>query len=314
MRFHEVPDRKLSTLKVSPFVIHANLDCEARWAGGGLPGKVSTRVSYYAALTAALAPEGAEVEVWVPAAIDGTRLAFPVAMRVGAPPRADLVWAASDAKAANDRRLARTLAAEHELGVPGARVITSVGELDLVGPWVAKAPWTTAGRDRCHGDGPPSDELRTRLGRLLARFGALVVEPWLPRVLDIGVCATVHADGTVTAHAPHGLVTDARGTFLGIDLAPPPLTELECARLAAFVAAIGPRLGYVGPVAVDAFVTAERRLCVCEINARYSFGWVARAMQRRHGTARLGFGAPPAGATALIAPGPVDDGVTAWIA
>jgi len=35
---------------VTPFVVHANLDCEAAWAGAPLPPAVARRVSYYAAL------------------------------------------------------------------------------------------------------------------------------------------------------------------------------------------------------------------------------------------------------------------------
>ena len=291
-------------------VIHANLDAEARWAGGSLPAAVATRVSYYAALTAALAPDNAEVEVWAPAAIDAARLAFPVTMRVGAPPRADLVWAPDAAKAANDRRLATALAAEHGIGVPGARLIKSADEVTLDGPWVAKAPWTTAGRDRCHGEGAPTDEQRTRLTRLLAAHGALVLEPWLPRAFDVGVCAmAMPALGEVAA--PHGLITDARGTFLGIDLAPPPLADLDRKRLVQFVDGVRTRIPYAGPIAVDAFVTTDGRLCVCEINARFSFGWVARALGRRHGITRLGFSTPPAGARVLIEP--AGDGVAAWI-
>ncbi len=314
MWFPAVPDRKLRKLKPSPaFVIHANLDAEARWAGGSLPAAVATRVSYYAALTAALAPAGAEVEVWAPAAVDASRILLPVTMRVGTPPRADLMWAQTGAKAANDRRFATALAAEYGIGVPGARTITSDDEIDLAGPWVAKAPWTSAGRDRTFGDGAPSAEQRTRLARLLERYGELVLEPWLPRIVDAGVCAAIDARGAVSAEEPHGLVSDARGTFLGIDLAAPALEADERARLFRFARANGARLGYTGPLAIDAFVAGpQRTLCVCEINARYSFGWIARALQRCFGTTRLGFSAPPPGARVLIAP--VGDGITAWIA
>nr|MBA3819244.1 hypothetical protein [Deltaproteobacteria bacterium] len=51
---------------------------------------------------------------------------------------------------------------------------------------------------------------------------------------------------------------------------------------------------------------------LCEINARYSFGWIARGFAARTGATRLGFGAPPPGATELITP--AADGVTAWLA
>jgi hypothetical protein len=221
-----------------------------------------------------------------------------------------------DAKPANDRRLALAVGA-----LPGARAITSIDELALAGPWVAKVPWTAAGRDRARGEGPPSPELRTRLSRLLAAAGALVVEPWCARILDVGTCATVDASGAVTAEPPHGLLVDARGNFLGIDLAPPPLAPAERALLDERVAAAGAaiaRTGYTGPFAVDAFAYvdgagARRFHAPCEINARTTFGWIARAYGKRLGATRLGLaGEPPPGARVLIAP--AADGVTAWIA
>jgi hypothetical protein len=306
------------------FVVHANLDCEAVWAGAPLPPAVATRISYYAALLAALAPHGAEVEVWAPAAVEQDRIRSPgpwraPAMRVGAPPRADVAWADPAAAAANDRRLALAVAAAHGAALPGQRTIASVDEIDLPGPWVCKAPWTAAGRDRCRGAGPPTAAQRARLERLLARSGALVLEPWCERIVDAGACARVGADGAVVAHPPHTLIADARGGFLGIDLAPPALEAEERARLAELVAAAGAalaRLGYAGPFAVDAFAyrDGERRRFrpLCEINARLSFGWIARALAARLGTRRLGFGPAPPGARVLI--DPAGDGITAWCA
>ncbi len=297
------------------FAIEANLDVEARWAGQPLPPAIATRISYYAALAAALAPEEA-CEVWAPAPVDAHRIALPVTMRSGrlAAP-ADLAWASADARAVNDRRVAMQLAGAHGIGVPEACAITDVAELVMDGPWVAKGLWTSAGRDRCHGRGALAPDQRTRIARLLERFGALVVEPWLPRTFDVGVCAWI-GPSDVRIEAPHGILADARGTFLGIDLVPPPLFPAEVERLTGFVAAAGAHLrtlGYQGPIAVDAFVAGtERMLCVCEINARYSFGWVARGLARRYGATRLGFSAAPTGARVLIAPG--GDGVTAWIA
>ena len=307
------------------FTVHANLDCEARWAGVALPAKVEHRISLLGALVAALAPPDAEtVEVWAPAAVDAARLLAapdwrPPVMRAGTPPRADLAWADPRARAVNDRRLALRIAATHDVALPGARTITSVDDVTVPGRWVTKAPWTAAGRDRCHGDGAPTLEQRTRIGRLLAVFGELVLEPWCERIVDAGVCATVDANALVTAHPPHGLLVDSRGSFLGIDLAPPALEAAERAQLATVVAAAGAELaanGYAGPFAVDAFAYrdasgARRFHPLCEINARFSFGWIARALQRRFGTTRLGFGDAPPGATTLIAP--ADDRITAWI-
>jgi hypothetical protein len=143
---------------------------------------------------------------------------------------------------------------------------------------------------------------------LLARCGALVVEPWLPRTLDLGVTARVDS-GRVTAAAPHTLLCDGRGAFLGIDLAEPPLERAHREQLDRTVEAAGAALagiGYEGPFTVDAFVHPGG-LHVCEVNARHTFGHVARAI----GARVLGFSPPPPGARVLIAPVPGDPS-TAW--
>lgn len=297
------------------FVIDANLDCEATWSGLALPGAVRARISMYGALVAELAPR-ASIELWTPAPIDRGRWrgGGMIAFKTGRPARADLRWADPAAKAANDRRLARAVDV-----LPGSFVVEPGAALaDAAWPasWIAKAVWSAAGRDRCRGDGPPTAEQHTRLTRLLAG-GPLVVEPWCERVLDVGVCATVSAEGVV-AEAPHGVIVDRRGGFLGIDLAAPALEPGERAELAARVERAGEVLrgvGYLGPFGLDAFVHVTggaRALHVCEINARYTFGWVARAFARRTGCTRLGFGSPPARSTILIEDR--EDHVTAWIA
>lgn len=282
-------------------VVHANLDIEATWAGQPLPRRVLARISAAGALMCAFGDE-----VWTPAPVDPARLAMRVALRTGAPPRADVAWAQPGAKAANDRRLAQRVCA-----LPGARVATTLDALAAMpAPWVAKAPWTAAGRDRVRG--PLDAETTRHAARLLARHGALVVEPWCDRLLDFGVCATVDATGRVTAEAPHGLLVDARGGFLGIDLAAPALTTAERDRVEAAVHAAGAAIaatGYAGRFATDGFVWGDRVLHpVCEINARHTFGWVARAL----GARRLGFGAPPAAARVLVRPTD-DDPTCAWI-
>jgi len=314
-----------------------NLDCEARWAGIALSEAVRRRISLYAALFVACAPDragdGAPHELWVPARVDPARLLAhprwtpPILRTTEPPPRAfELAWADPAARSANDR--SRTLAIAQALGValPGACVVASLAELDVhvAGfanrPWVCKARWTAAGRDRAHGTGAViAGELRVRLGRMFERFGPLVFEPWLDRVADLGVCGEIEPSGAVTIAAPHRLRTDPRGGFLGIELAPvvdPALAEPlhDTARAAA--AMLAEQTGYRGAFAIDAFVYrdsgAQHLHPLCELNARHTFGWIARALARRLGIQRLGFDAPPPGATVLIAPG--DDRVTAWCA
>jgi hypothetical protein len=329
--------------------ILGNLDCEARWANVALPATVQQRISLYAALLAAFSDE--RCDIWAPAAVDASRLVaargwVPPTMHV-APPgpsrpdpsrpdpsridtsRADssrtsgpydLVWADPTAREANDRATAFAIAERLGIALPGARLVGSLAELDaaasaIPGPWVAKARWTSAGRDRAQGTGAPAGELRARVTALLARFGSLVIEPWLERLVDVGICGTIGPGGVELA-APHGLLTTSRGGFLGIDTAPPALEHAERAELERVAHAAAAALPYRGPFTIDAFVytrDGERRLhALCEINARHTFGGVARALARRLGIQRLGFGEPPAGVTLLIAPGP--DHVVAWCA
>lgn len=310
-------------------IILANLDCEARWGGGALPQRVARRVSSASALLAALAPEGEPVEIYAPAAVDAARIAIPgVTLRVGIPERWDLAWADPDAKDVNDRRHVLALRDELGLALPGAHVVASLAELERCiattpagAPWVCKAPWTAAGRDRAHGSGSQvTGELRTYIGRMLERFGALVVEPWLDRVLDFGVCGHVDAAGDVRVEPAHTLLSSARGVFIGIDLQPPLFADAdrELAQHTAEQCGLWlHRRGYAGPFAIDGFVYRDERgshvlHALCELNARHTFGHVARALAMRLGTCVLGFGAPPAGARVLVA-ATDDDPVTAWV-
>jgi hypothetical protein len=308
-------------------IIWANLDCEARWGGGSLPQTAAHRVSAASALLAGLAPEGVPVEIYAPAPIDAARIKLPnVVMRAGNPERWDLSWADPNAKAANDRRVALAVTEQLEVVLPGARAVTSLAELDAhlaaLAPsaWVCKAPWTAAGRDRAHGEGSTlAGEQRVYVGRMLERFGALLFEPWLDRVFDLGVCAQLASDGSITAEPPHTLLSDARGGFTGIDLAEPALRDDDRHLLATTVSAAGSALhclGYAGPFTVDAFVYRDGDAHVlhplCELNARHTFGHVARGLHARFGTRSLGFGTPPPGARVLVEPGDGDP-TTAWV-
>jgi len=308
-------------------IVWANLDCETRWGGRALPAHVARRVSAASSLLAALAPEGEPVEIYAPAVIDPERVMLPnVTMRVGNPARWDLAWADPNAKAANDRRVALALTQQLGVTLRGARVISSLAELDAhlvaIGAtrWVCKAPWTAAGRDRAHGEGTTvTGELRVYVGRLIERFGAVMFEPWLDRVLDVGVCAQIQPDGHVIAQPPHTLLSDPRGAFLGIDLAEPELHADDRELLDESIDAAGAalyRLGYTGPFTADAFVYRDGDARVlhplCELNARHTFGHVARALAARLGTRVLGFGTPPPGAHVLVAASG-DDPVTAWV-
>lgn len=332
-------------------MIVANLDCEVAWANGpALPGAVAARLALLATTLRIFGRDGDVL--WLPAPVHATwrpagdtgpapRLVWGAA----ATSRPDDIRWADDARVApadraavartvNDRRFAAALATELGVALPGACVIGSVDELAAhlaaggagaspTGAWVCKALWTAAGRDRVRRTGDVLDDAtRTRLARLLAVHGALVFEPWMARTLDVGQGGRVSDDG-ISLLPPHRGVVDDSGVIRGIvvdDGAGAALEPAERALLADTARRAGQALsaaGYRGPFVVDAFVHEHqgRRTFhpLCELNARLTFGLVARAWADRRGASlMLGLGGPlPAGGTPLV----VDENKTpvAWV-
>src|ERR1051325_2414859 len=110
----------------------------ARGPGVALPDAVQRRISLYAALFAACAPDDRH-DLWVPAAIDPARLlAHPgwtpptvhVNGSASGTPAFDLAWADAAAAAANDRSATLSIARELAVALPGADVVVSLDELD----------------------------------------------------------------------------------------------------------------------------------------------------------------------------------------
>jgi len=234
------------------------------------------------------------------------------------------------ARRANDRRLAHAIATQLGAVPDGVAIVESIDELAArlpaacvaspTGAWVAKATICAAGRDRVRRRGAELDvATRVRLERLLARGGALVLEPWLDRSADLGQPGRVHEDGSIVLVAPHRLHCDDHGGFRGIAIGDDPVVAEHAGALEAAGGAAGAALaalGYRGPFVVDGFVHGDRRLRpVVEINARLTFGWIARAWAERlgPGALALGDGAPPPGTIALLLPGRTDPTAAWWV-
>ena len=191
------------------------------------------------------------------------------------------------ARACNDRRFAFALAQEQGWSLPGACVIRSLDDLPRDSQlWVAKAPFSAAGRERIRFAVPPTPPERDRMARLLGRFGALLLEPWVERVLDLG-CAGLVGD-TLQVFPPHRLETDAAGVFRAAVIDDSGQEVAEHSALTAVrdtALAAGDALtaaGYRGPFSIDAYLWRDRDGAVrlqrlSEINARLTFGLVARA-------------------------------------
>ena len=274
-----------------------------------------------------------------PATPDPTAAGDDVAARLWRAPAPGLGAAAVEiARACNDRRLAAAVAAALDAALPGAAIVTDADGDDALddairaaaaasplGAWVAKAVICAAGRDRVRRRGADLDPpTRTRLHRLRARGGALVVEPWLDRALDHGQTGVVGDGGDVTLWPAHRLWCDDGGGFRGVvidprDEAVTPHREALAAAARAAGEAIA-RAGHRGAFGVDALVhRTPRGLALrplVEINARMTFGVIARAWLERVGSAgalEVGRGAPPPDARPLLSPEPGGDDTAAWL-
>jgi hypothetical protein len=227
-----------------------------------------------------------------------------------------LLWSApapsaAAAARANDKTF--SLAAQDSLGlaIPGSRIIASPAELRAhlesggtdASPrrrWVLKAPFSAAGRLRVRGEGSAVAAADAkRIDRLLALQGLLVFEPWLERTAEFG-CAAIAREDAVEVIGIHGIETSARGGFRAASIPPPGdlpagLTSGEENLIAGVARRVGERLaaaGYRGPFGIDCWkhveASGEERLHLLgEINARMTFGMVARVLAARLRAARV---------------------------
>lgn len=204
--------------------------------------------------------------------------------------------------AVHHRSFCLAVARELDQALPGARMLSSPEELDrhlttIQGSWVLKAPLSAAGRSRyihSPGENLSDPAVRRRVENLFARHGSLLFEPWMDRTDDFGCVAVLTPSGLRLAGF-HRLLVDRRGQFAGIELTAafeggfPGLSASEGRQMEeALDAAAGAlrRAGYSGPFGLDAWRyrspeggTAFNPLG--EINARLTFGFVARSLADR---------------------------------
>lgn len=232
-------------------------------------------------------------------------------------PLHDLLWHLPVAPpkvvaAVNHRFFCLRVAEELGCVLPGARIIESPADLDrLLAPrdappaWVVKAPLSASGRSRfIERDGPAvsSEKGRRTVERLFDRHGPLLFEPWMDRVEDFGVSMLLTQDEARVVSF-HRQIVDLKGQFAGIELeaelSPPDRERVE--EVVQGVASALRREGYVGPFGIDLWRYRRTDGSVVlhplgEINARMTFGLVARALADRVGGPGLTFypaGHPP---------------------
>lgn len=272
---------------------------------------VMDRLAAMATLLRAFADEGDIL--WTPRAVAPERVTDvpgvcrPLLVSGSRPTPApgDLVWGESSdvAVAVNDRRFAIELQRKLGCALPGAsiaedmeaaeRAVRAAAGFAPAATWIAKAAHSSAARSRVGGRGAEMDAAhRSGVDKLLELHEAVLIEPWLPRSGDFGATAVATEHGAEGVEL-HDLENTARGDFRGISFPSSSLREDEAATLRTTVDAVGLALaarGWRGPFGVDAFrwrdkSGATRFHPLCEINARLTFGRVARAFAARIGAA-----------------------------
>lgn len=185
-------------------------------------------------------------------------------------------------------------ALEVELGValPGAATASTFEELrEAVAracprsndKWVIKSPMGFAARDRVLGRGATLEGAQAKWAERRLGYGeTLIFQPWLEVVREYGVVMEVSPDGEVVIQGTSDLQTNGAGTGTGYVLGRPP-TPQRAEELARVARLVGERLfkeGYHGPAGVDALEHANGLHPLLEVNARYTMGFVAVAMER----------------------------------
>lgn len=185
-------------------------------------------------------------------------------------------------------------ALEVELGVAieGAATASTLEELNEAArracpgandKWVVKGPYGFAARERVLGRGPAVDGAQAAwASKRLARGETLIFQPWLEVVREYGVVAEVARDGSHTILGVSDLQTNGAGTGTGYVLGRAPTPE-RMSELEATARVVCERLhaeGYHGPVGVDAIEYARGLHPLLEVNARYTMGFIAVAVER----------------------------------
>ncbi len=185
-------------------------------------------------------------------------------------------------------------ALEQELGVgmAGARVAASFAELEEAlahacpradDKWVIKSPFGFAARERVLGRGARLEGAQaTWARRQFAAGETLIFQPWLERVREYGVTLEIAPGGEINVLGISDLQTNGAGTGTGYLLG----RKIDAGRraeLESMARVVGARLyreGYTGAAGVDALEHAGGLHPLLEINARYTMGFVALAVER----------------------------------
>jgi hypothetical protein len=192
----------------------------------------------------------------------------------------------------NSKLWSHALEVEMNWALPGACVAHTSEELMEAAAracpgaddkWVVKSPYGFAARERVLGRGPRVEGAQGAWAfKRLARGEPLIFQPWLEVLREYGVVCEVAREGAHRLLGVSDLRTNGAGTGIGYVLGRPPaprrMKELEAA--AAVVCERLRAEGYSGPLGFDALEHAGGLHPLLEVNARYTMGFVALAVER----------------------------------
>jgi hypothetical protein len=192
----------------------------------------------------------------------------------------------------NSKLWSHALEVEMGWALPGARVAHTAEELAEAAAracpgaddkWVVKSPYGFAARERVLGRGPRVEGPQAAWAfKRLARGEPLIFQPWLEVLREYGVVVEVSRGGAHRLLGVSDLQTNGAGAGTGYVLGRPP-TQERMKELEAVAAVVCERLraeGYSGPAGFDALEHAGGLHPLLEVNARYTMGFVALAVER----------------------------------
>jgi hypothetical protein len=192
----------------------------------------------------------------------------------------------------NSKLWSHELEGELGLAMPGARVAADFAELQEAvaracpradDKWVIKSPFGFAARERVLGRGARLEGAQaTWARRQFAKGVKLIFQPWLERVREYGVTLVIETDGEINVKGISDLQTNGAGTGTGYLLGRRTNAQRE-KELEHLAQVVGTRLfqeGYTGPAGLDALEHTGGLHPLLEINARYTMGFVALAIER----------------------------------
>ncbi|HEX8774058.1 MAG TPA: hypothetical protein VF735_10645 [Pyrinomonadaceae bacterium] len=192
----------------------------------------------------------------------------------------------------NSKLWSHALEVEQGWAQPGAAIAATLDELregvaracpGAEDKWVVKSPFGFAARERVLGRGPTLAGPQAKWAERRFQAGeTLIFQPWLEVIREYGIVMEIAPNGPSEIQGISDLQTNGAGTGRGYILGrrPSPVRLAELERIAGIV---GERLfkeGYVGPVGIDALEHSRGLHPLLEINARYTMGFVAVAVER----------------------------------